>query len=93
MVSAKPGISPSEEALIGRIRAGVKLHTRLSDTFRRGALTTGGVMILSVAIIPFAHNIYCNALLSWGLVSLGVAGLTASLWLYWLITKAALYGA
>jgi hypothetical protein len=69
-----------------------KLRAFLSRRFKVAAVTTGGVMFYTVAAIPFAHVVYCMWAVSVLLLAIGIIGFGASLWLYWTVIRAALFG-
>ena len=74
-----------------RLQASVRLHGRLARAFKRSAWVTGAVMLGSVAVIPFAHLVYCLEVFSWTLLLVGVCGFAACLGMYWAVIEAALY--
>lgn len=86
-----PVFSEGEAQFYYRLQESVRLHAALANTFRRGAFTTGAVMLGSVAAIPIAHVVYREDVISWLLLVMGVCGFIACLRLYWAVIEAAIY--
>ena len=75
-----------------RIRANASIHRNVSSLFERSAVTTGIVMIGSVAAIPLAHPIHCVIWLAVVFLAAGIGGFAVCLFQYWALIKAAVYG-
>jgi hypothetical protein len=85
-------MSESEGLYLVRTRASGRLQTALLRTFKSSALMTGGLMAVSVALIPYVHLFSSCEVLSLTVATLGVIAFALCLWLYWRVMKAALYG-
>ena len=74
-----------------RIRANSSIYRNVSSLFKRSAVTTGIVMIGSVAAIPLAYPIHCIMWLACTVLVIGVGGFALCLFQYWSLIKAAVY--
>jgi hypothetical protein len=86
---ARAIVEPSKP-LLARLGDSLKLHRDLSRLFLRSAIATGVMMIGSVAVLPFAHVIYCWCVVAWTVMMLGVIGFAVTLYLYWDLIRSAL---
>ena len=84
-------LSGNTEVRSLRLKQNVQLQTKLEMTFGHGALTTGGVMLFSVAVIPFIHVFWACAVLAWCVAVIGILGFLACLLLYGRVMQTALY--
>jgi hypothetical protein len=73
------------------LKGNMTLSVDLAEVFKTASITTGIVMLYSVAAIPFAHLVQGITCLSWLLLTAGVVGFGASLWLYWRVISVALF--
>jgi hypothetical protein len=83
--------SPEWDEARERLRLNIRRRRGVADKFKRSALTTGIVMIGSVAVIPWAHPIHCIEWLAVPVLVVGVGGFALCLFQYWWLIKAAVY--
>ena len=74
-----------------RLRDNSATRKNVSSLFKRSAVTTGCVMIGSVAAIPLAHPVHCVIWLACAVLATGVGGFALCLFQYWSLIKAAVY--
>jgi hypothetical protein len=81
----------AETEYVDRFRDGVQIHEGLKKLFRGAAFTTAAVMSLSLTSIPFAPYVFewtCPSVL---MLSVGIGGFLACLYLYWKVIETAIY--
>jgi hypothetical protein len=84
-------IQSGEKEYLDRLRASVHLRIHLAKAFRRAAYTTGGLMAVSVAVIPFVQVVDGNNVLSVLLLAMGVVGFAVCLYMFWAVIETAVY--
>jgi len=89
---AKVWGGPTNREYFERLRINAHLNSRLSRTFKRSAFTTAAVMVFSVTAIAVTQLIYSQGGFIPLVLSFGVGGFAACLYLYWILIWAALYG-
>jgi hypothetical protein len=85
-------VSESEGVYLFRMRTSGRLPVALLRTFRASALITGGLMSVSVAVIPYVHLFSSCEVISLIVATAGVVAFAVCLWLYWRVMQTTLYG-